>query len=273
MAEVSSVDRPLPVWRTLVLSRIRSQLSYRSSFVLDLINSFAMGLLEFVELFVLLGVAPVYGGLDLPQVALVYALATTGFAAADLVFGQLDRLPAFIQAGQLEGFLTRPAPLLLQMITSAFQFRRIARLVFGVIALIISLSVLQLSWTPTTVALLIITPVIGFTIYSALFVLAGGCQFWLINGAEFTNAFVYGGKYTGQLPAAVLLSPVRVFFTFVIPTTLTAYLPATLILGVPDAAGLPDWLGWCSPLFAIWIWVVALLVWRGGVGRYTGAGG
>ena len=81
--------------------------------------------------------------------------------------------------------------------------------------------------------LLIITPFVGGAIYGALFVMAGGMQFFLIDGAEFTSAFVYGGSYAGQLPGSVLLEPIRVLFTFVIPATATAYLPALISWACP----------------------------------------
>ena len=47
-----------------------------------------------------------------------------------------------------------------------------------------------------------ISPFVGGAIFGALFVMAGGVQFFVIDGAEFTSAFVYGGAYAGQLPAA-----------------------------------------------------------------------
>ena len=56
--------------------------------------------------------------------------------------------------------------------------------------------------------------------------IAGGLQFYLVDGAEFTNSFVYGGSYASQLPGSVLLAPLRILFTFVIPATVVAYLPA-----------------------------------------------
>lgn len=266
-------DRPLPVWATVVAARIRSQWAYRTSFVLNAVGSFATGLLEFVEIFVLLTASPVYGGMTLPEATLVFALASLGFGLADLVFGQMDSLPAFIRDGQLESFLTKPLPLVPQMITSSFQLRRLARVLFGVVALVASVQFVDVAWSPVAVLLLAAAVVFGFAIYAALFVLAGGCQFWLINGTEFTNAFVYGGKYVGQLPGSVLLTPVRVFFTFVVPATVTAYLPVLLVLQRPGPELLPSWLGWLLPVFAVWSWVLAVLVWRAGVRKYTGAGG
>lgn len=257
----------------LVASRVRSQYAYRTSFWLTAAGSVGIGVIEFSEIYVLLANVPVLGGLTFAQAALVFALANMGFALADVVFGQFDAMPTNLRLGRLEVMLVRPMPLMAQLITADFQLRRLGRVAIGVVILIISLAALQLEPTPARVYLIIITPVVGAAIYGALFVLAGGIQFFLVDGAEFTNSFVYGGAYAGQLPGSVLITPVRVLFTFVVPATLTAYLPALVILGLPGPPLLPSWLGWLAPVFAVWIWLLAMLSWRAGINRFTGAGG
>lgn len=257
----------------LVGSRIRSQLSYRTSFVVNVVNAFFLGIIEFLEIYVLLHNAPTLGGLNFVQAALVFALANIGFSLADLVLGQLDSIPTYIREGKLETFLVRPLPLLSQMITADFQLRRTGRALFAFLVLIIVLFVLRPEFTPATIYLLIITPFTGAAIYGALFVLAGGLQFWIIDGAEFTNAFVYGGAYAGQVPGSVLMAPLRVLFTFVVPATIAAYVPALLIMGLPGPPWLPEWLGWLGPAFAAWAWLLAMVAWRAGTRKYTGAGG
>jgi hypothetical protein len=67
---------------------------------------------------------------------------------------------------------------------------------------------LDLGYNASTIYLLVITPLVGAAIYGAFFVTAGGLQFFLIDGAEFTAAFVYGGAYAGQLPGSVLITPI-----------------------------------------------------------------
>jgi ABC-2 type transport system permease protein len=258
-------------YATVLGSRVRSQLSYRSSFVINFLNAFGVGALEFSEIYVLLANAPTLGGLTFLQAALVFALANLGFSLADLVFGQIDQVPQYIREGNLEAFLVRPLPLLAQMVTADFQLRRAGRALFALVVLAVVLARLDLPLTGATVYLLVITPLVGMLIYSALFVLAGGVQFFLVEGQEFTNAFVYGSAYAGQVPGSVLLLPVRVLFTFVVPATATAYLPSLLILGLPGPAWLPAGLGWWAPL--LWSWLLALLAWRTGLRRYSGAGG
>jgi ABC-2 type transport system permease protein len=254
-------------------SRIRAQMTYRSSFWINSVNSFLTGALEFVEIYVLLTAAPTLGGMNLPQAALVFGLANLGYSLADLVFGQLDRIPSYIREGTLESFLVRPMPMLAQMITSDFQLRRAGRALLGLLVAVAVLFWVDIDYSPQIIYLLIITPIIGAAIYGGFFVTAGGLQFWLVEGSEFTNAFVYGGSYAGHLPGSVLLLPIRVLFTFVFPATVTAYLPCLLILGLDGPPWLPAWLGWYAPVFALWTWLLALLLWRLGVRHYTGAGG
>ena len=260
-------------YAALVGSRVRAQLTYRSSFVVNAVTSFAIGILEFVEIAVLLGNVPTLGGLTFGQAALVFALANLAFSLADLVFGQLDRMSRYLQLGTLETFLVRPMPLMAQLVTADFQLRRAGRTVFAAGVLTVVLIATEVSLTPATVYLLLSAPLFGAAIYAALFALAGGIQFWLVEGSEFTNAFVYGGAYAGQVPGSTLLAPLRVLFTFVVPATVTAYLPALLILGLGGPPWLPSWLGWFQPLFAAWTWLLAWLVWRAGMRHFTGAGG
>jgi viologen exporter family transport system permease protein len=260
-------------YRILIGSRIRSQLAYRTSFWLNVATSVGIGLVEFVEIYAIFANVSVFGGLDLRQSALVFALGNIGFALADTIFGQLDTIPTYLRLGRLEVLLVRPMPLLLQLVTSEVQMRRLGRLAVGVLIVVIVLPGLDLSYTVGTVYLLVITPFVGAAIYGAFFATAGGLQFFLIDGAEFTSAFVYGGSYAGQLPGSVLITPIRILFTFVFPATVTAYLPALLIMGLPGPRFLPAWLGWFAPVFAVWAWLLAWLAWRAGIRRFTGAGG
>ena len=95
----------------------------------------------------------------------------------------------------------------------------------------------------------------------------------MVDGGELANSFTYGGSYAAAYPASVFALPLRLLFTFVVPAAFTAYLPALVLTGQPGPVWLPNWLGWCTPLVAVAAWGAALLTWRAGLRRYTGAGG
>ena len=53
----------------------------------------------------------------------------------------------------------------------------------------------------------------------------------------------------------------------------TAYLPTIAVLELPGPALLPSWLAWLAPVAALWVWAVALGLWRTGTRHYQGGGG
>lgn len=260
-------------YRTVLASRVRAQRSYRASFRLDLASSLLVGLVELAEIWVLFRSAGLLGGLDLGQVLLVFGLADLAFSLADLAFGHCDDLAVMLRAGTLDVFYLRPQPLLLQLVTSDVSLRRTARAAVGVAALVVGLVVNDVAATPASVGLLALALVSGVAISSAMFVLAAGLQFFVVDGAEMTNAFVYGGRYASTQPAGVWSRPVKAVFAFVFPVAFTGYLPVVTLLGLPGVEWLPSWLGWCAPLAAVWAWTAALVTWRWGVRHYQGGGG
>lgn len=268
----SLVARTAP-YRAVLGSRVRAQRSYPASFRLDLASSVLVGLVELAEVWVLFGSVRTLGGLDLGQVLLVFGLADLAFSLADLSFGHCDELATYLRRGTLDVFYLRPQPLLLQLVTSEVSLRRLARAGVGVAALVVGLAVNDVPVTGGSVALLALALLSGIAISSAMFVLAAGVQFFVVDGAEMTNAFVYGGRYAASQPAGVWSRPVRAAFGFVFPLAFTGYLPVVTLLGLPGVAWMPTWLGWCAPLAAVWAWTSALLAWRWGVRHYQGGGG
>lgn len=269
-------DRPVSTARmvaTLYWSRVRSQASFRASFLADVTGQVLIVSTEFLELWVILSQVSTFGGMSLVQVAVVYGLGALAFGLADLVFGEIDGLSTHIRSGKLETLLIRPVPMLLQISSLDLSLRRIGRILVGLAMFVTALGIAGFQPTVATVALAILAPPAGALIFGALFTLAGALQFWLVDGREFANAFTYGGNYVATTPGAVFALPMRAFFTFVVPATLVAYAPTLALLGLPGPALIPAWSGWLGLPAAVLAWIVAGALWRAGVRRYTGAGG
>jgi ABC-2 type transport system permease protein len=269
-------DRPVStarMVRTLYGSRIRSQASFRTSFLADILGQVLVVGTEFLELWVILSQVSTLGGMTLPQVAVVYGLGALAFGIGDMLFGEIDGLSAQIKSGKLETLLIRPVPVLLQISSLDLSLRRIGRIVVGLGMYVTALAIAGFAPTPTTLLLAVLAPLAGALLFGALFTVAGALQFWLVDGREFANAFTYGGNYVATTPGAVFALPLRAFFTFVIPATLIAYAPTLVLLDLPGPALIPAWAGWLGLPVALLAWSMAALLWRAGIRRYTGAGG
>lgn len=277
MAEIEVLDSTrvthAKLIRLLISARLRSQTAYRGSFAADVAGQVVLALTEFIELYAILHNIPTFGGLTFAQALLVFAFASIGFSMGDLLLGETDSMSDAIRMGKLEVLLTRPLPVLLQLMTSDFQLRRVGRLAFALLAMAAALFLTDIDWDPGKVLLFLITPVAGAAIFGALFVGAGAVQFWLVDGRQLGNAFTYGGRYVASMPGAALFLPMQVFFTFVVPATLVAYAPSLVLLELEGPAGIPSWTGWLGLPAAVVLWGLMLLLWRAAIKKYTGAGG
>jgi len=257
----------------LLRSRVTAQTSYRRSFALDLVGQAAIVLLELVEVLAVFHQVRSLTGFDIDDVLVVFGLGATAFSVADLAVGQIDRVGQLVRQGTLDIFLVRPLSVLGQLVTADLQLRRLGRLALSLGVLVTALHRAGVDWTPARAALVLLTPVCGAVIFSALWVAASSVTFWLVEGTEFANAVTYGGNYMAQWPFSVFNLALARFFTFVLPTGFVAYLPAVAILGRPEPTGLPSWLAWGTPVAAAWAVLLAALAWRTGLRRYVGAGG
>lgn len=262
----------LGAYTALVRSRVAAQTTYRTSFAVDTLVQVLLTVVEFAEVYVVFHQVDSLGGFSFAEVTLLYGLATTAFSLADLAVGHVDRLPFYVRTGQFDAFLLRPLSGLGQLITSDFSLRRLGRLAGALAVLVAALVAVDVDWTPARVALLLVTPLAGAVIFSAVFVASCTIGFWLVEGMEFANAVTYGGNYLSSFPFTVFGSVVRRFFTFVVPAAFVAYLPALALLGRPDPLGLPGWLSWSGPLVALIAAGAAGLMWRTGIRHYVGTG-
>lgn len=260
-------------YAAVLRSRIRAQQAYRLSFVSEVFSAFLIGLVEFAEVWVIFHNVRVLGGLDLNAALLLFGFGQSTFALAQVLFGHLDTLPTLIRMGQLDAYHLRPQPLLLQLITSDISLRRFARAAVAIVVLGLGLLRNDIDWSPAPVALIVLTLVSGIALFGGIFVCAAGLQFYLIDGAELTNSFTYGGSFAAVQPATVFPTPLKLLFGFAIPVSFTAYLPTIALLGLPGPPLLPAWLAWLAPVAVLWVWLLALSFWRFGTRHYQGGGG
>ncbi|WP_431949300.1 ABC transporter permease [Nocardia lijiangensis] len=260
-------------YAAVLRSRIRAQRAYRLSFASEVFSAFLIGVVEFAEVWVIFHNVRVLGGLDMHAALLLFGLSNTTFALAQVLVGHLDTLPTLIRMGTLDAYHLRPQPLLLQLITGDVSLRRFARAAVAIVVLVIGLLQNDIDWDAAAFALLATTLGCGILLFGGIFVCAAGLQFFLIDGSELTNSFTYGGSFAAMQPASVFPVPLKLLFGFAIPVAFTAYLPTIALLGLPGPPLLPSWLVWLTPLATLWIWLLALGLWRLGTRHYQGGGG
>jgi len=257
---------------SLTRATIRAQAQYRLSFVVDVVGASLGVTMDLAAILVFFRVTRSLGGFPLREAFLMGTIATSGFAMADLVGGNVDRLRFHVRTGRLDALLVRPLGLLPQLLCEDFTLRRTGRVAQGLVAYAIALGFAHLAWTPARAVLAVLAPLCAAVFFTALFVAGGTVAFWWVESGEFANGFTYGGRDFTSYPLTVYSGLFRRVFGYSMGFAFVAYYPALVLLGHPDPLGGPAWLGWCAPLVAGAAALAAAAIWRFGVRHYRSTG-
>lgn len=269
---MAAIRGELALYLWLLGAQVRSQLQYRASFALQAAGQAMATFADFVALLLLFHRFPSLAGWSLGEVAFLYGIGGIAFALSDMACGGFDNLGPTIQTGAFDRVLTRPVGVFLQTLASDFQIRRLGRVAQALVALAVSLTLVEIDWSVLKLLVALSSLLSGVVIFCAIWVIGAAITFWTVQTSEVTNVFTYGGSELVGHPMSIYGDWLRRFFTFVVPLAFVTYLPALYILGRPDPNGLPRALQFCSPLVAAAFFLLARAAWSFGVRHYQSTG-
>lgn len=269
---IGGAGERLAAYGHLVRAQVRSQAQYRTSLAVDVVGSVAFGVLDVVTVIVFFRVTSDLAGFSFPEVFLMTTLTSCAFSLADLCVGNVERLRFFVRTGLFDAVLVRPLGTLVQLLAMDIAPRRVGRVVLGV-ALVVTAAVhAHVPASPAHIALLVVTPLAGAVIFSSIFVATSSVTFWWIESGEFGNALTYGGHDFASYPLNIYGAALRRIFAYGLGFAFVAYYPTLSLLGRTDPLGAPAFLGYASPLIALFTAGVAALFWRLGIRHYRSTG-
>lgn len=258
----------------LISIRIRSQMQYRISFMMDIFsNAFVVGV-SFLTIALVLQKFDGIGGWKLWEVAFLYGMVETAFGTMDMLFSGFD--PTFfgnrVRLGSFDQMLLKPVNILLQVFGSEFVLRRLGRILQGLIVLALAIANLEIAWTVGKVLYLpvVIAGLVCF--FGGLFIVGATITFWTVESIEVINIFTYGGDEMMSYPMHIYPDWMRQFFTFIIPGIFMNYYPALYILGKTDPFGMPAFAPWLAPFVGLGVLVASLGFFRFGMAHYQSTG-
>jgi len=266
--------RWIDIYRRLLAVQLRSQLGFRTAFLLDLVATAFFTVIEFGALALALSRFETIGGWTIAEVAFLYGLVEMGFAMMDMLFSGFDP-PVFgrmVRLGSFDQLLLRPIPLPIQILGSKFELRRFGRIFFGSGIFLYGLLNNPIQWSWLKLLLLPLVELGIITCFGGLFIIGATITFWTVDSIELLNIFTYGGSYTISYPMTIYPDWMRRFFTVVLPAIFLNYYPALYILDKPDPFDFPPFAPFISPLAGMTILVLSLAIWQVGRRHYQSTG-
>lgn len=272
MADRDRPAGPGAAYLALLRGQARSQASYRTSFVIDLVSNVGATVFDVLTVLVLFQVTRILGGFDVREAMVMVGLSACSFAIADLTVGNIERVRQYVRTGLMDAVLVRPLGALPQLLLMDLPLRKVSRALFGLAVLTVALAAADIDWNPGRVLLVVVTPLAGAVFFGSIFVASATLAFWWIDSGEVGNAFTYGGRDFTSYPVTVYGGWFRAVFAYGLGFAFVAYHPALALLGRADPLGLPGWVGWAAPGVAGLATVGAAAAWRTGIRHYRSTG-
>jgi len=246
---------------------LRSQMQYKSSFLMLLSGQFLGAFASFLTVWFLMDRFSVVDGFSASQVLLCFAVITMAFSLAECFFRGFDTFANMIGNGEFDRMLVRPRGLVFQVIGSRIEFSRLGKLLQAVLVLTYAIPNCGVLWTADKIITLILMIFCGALVFSGLFVVYASFCFFTTQGLEFMNIFTDGGKQFGQYPFSIYGEGILKFFTYVIPLAVFQYYPLLYLVGMTDNR-------WYMlfPLLSLLFLIPCFLFWRFGLSRYKSTG-
>lgn len=262
----------LSLYLRLVSARIRGQMQYRVSFVLDVLSNFLITFVDLIGILVLFATFHDLAGWRVGEVVVLYGVVGLALGIATTVGAGFDEAATLVRLGEFDRLLTRPLPVFVQVMASDFQLRRLGRTLQAAVALGIGLAWADVAWSAASVGVLL-AAVVGTTlVFLTVLVIGATLCFWTVETSEVQNIFTYGGSELGSFPVHIYSPWLRLVFVYAVPLALTSYYPALYVLRKPDPLGGPSWLSFVGPLASAAFFILGLAAWGYGIRHYRSTG-
>lgn len=246
---------------------LKSQLEYKSSFILSLFAQLLVMSLSSFMVFILMDKFNFLKSYNIYEVMLSISIVQFGFSFSECFLRGFDKFPKVIKNGTLDLMLIKPRNIYLQIFGSNLEFTKLSRIVGSLVLFIIALVKMESDLSIGVVVYLVGLLIFSSMIYASLFIFSACFCFKTVEGIEFMNIFTDGSREFGQYPMGMFQREVLMVFTFLIPLACVSYYPISYVLGRSNNI-------WhlISPLICIIPLILSIVIFNRCMRHYEGTG-
>ena len=249
----------------------KSAMQYQASLLMQVLAQFVMTAGEMLAVVVLLSRFKVVGHWGAGEIMFFFGVMQSSFALTELFGRGITSFPWFVQRGEFDALILRPRPLLMQVVVSQLDPRRIGGVTVGVIAMLAAGSRLSIVWSLTKVLLLVEVVLGSMLLVLGLFMIEATVSFFSVKSIEMVNILTYGGRTACEYPVDIYPRVLRFLFTYLAPFAMCMHWPVSYVIGVPMVE-LPTWTYFLTPLAGAVFFALMVRVWYIGVKHYRSTG-
>ena len=261
----------LKLYASFLRLAIHTRMQYRSDFFIGFFGVIFSNLANLMLIWVILEKFSALAGWSLYEVALLYAIWLMSHGINALFFWNLLGLENYVVDGSFDQYLLRPMNPFLQFIAREINFMGFGDIVLGVSVFIISYNHLHLSWSATEFLWLFIVILSGTTIGVSIFIIFSSVSFWTGRSNSLFKIGLRFQQLGQRYPLDIFGQWYKVFVSLFYPIAFVNYYPLAGLLSKPNALNMPI-LAYLSPLVAMILVLLSIVVWHFGLNNYGSTG-
>ena len=265
---VAELRRNIWLYRRSLGAHFRSTLEYEADFwIMSVAAIFSQGV-GVAFLWAIFRAVPDINGWRFWDIVFIYSLVAIGEGIA-VIFGQgVWSLSVIVKFGGFDAFLVRPFSPLLQVMSSQIGMNGLGNMALGGILLVASLTHIDVAWTPSVVAMAFVLLLSAPLVKVGLNIVTNCAAFWLKTPWSMFAFAMHSFGELARYPITIYGPAIRLVLSVVLPYAFMSFYPATSI----TSRGSAPWIGYLTPLVAVYCLYLGVRVFRLGVSRYESAG-
>jgi ABC-2 type transport system permease protein len=262
------VFRALYLYVRLMTQHLKAMLEYQADFVIMVVAAALTQIVGFIFLWVVYQRIPTIDGWSFWEVALIYAMIYFTEGATSFLFDGVWNISGLVNRGELDLYLLRPVPPLLQIAGARVGLHGIGNMVTGGLIMAEALRHVQPEWTPGKILWALVIVVSAIAIRASINLASCSFAFWTRAPGNAFPFMVHSLSEFARFPLTIYSLPVQALIAVVVPYAFISFLPAAYLLGKPGGA----WLGALTPLVAVYCVAMSVGIFHRGLRTYESSG-
>lgn len=261
----------LRIYGKLIKISMLGKMQYRADFLTGIISILILNGLNISAIGILVNRFTDLNGWTVWDMVFLYCLWILGHSIYSFFFWHFFMMEELVISGRFDMFLVRPLPVLLQFLAQGIQYMGVGDVLVGIVGVSLAYQNLGLDWAPLQWLLFGVAILSGAAIETGVNWIIATVGFWTLRTFPLTRLSTSFMQMVQQYPASIFGRWFRVVVTGVLPFAFMNYYPSLVLLGKQDA-GVAPWLGYLSPVVAMLVLLLGLLLWQTGLKRYSSTG-
>lgn len=262
----------LRLYGKLIQISVLGKMQYRTDFVTSILSVIIWNAVTLGSIGIIVSRFDNLSGWNFWDMVFLYNFFLLGHSVNSIFSLHIRDLGRYIIQGTFDQFLTRPMNPLVQLLGKELHYVGAADIVIGITGVTAAYWKLGLNWNVAEWMFFFIAVVSGTIVEFSLSLMVACLSFWVGQSGAAYSIFWQFNLLVQQYPIDIFGNWFRIVVTGLIPVAFINYYPSLLLLGKSAEAGVWGYLSYLTPVVAMVLLLLALLVWKKAMKSYSSTG-